>query len=91
VTVDKGTAPAAAAAPAAAPAATTSGTKPAAAAQEEETLGTPQQPPVKGMVWVNLNTKVYHKEGDRYYGNTKNGKWMTEADAIKAGYRLAKQ
>lgn len=88
VTVDKATAPPAAA-PAAAPAATTSATKPAAA-QQEETLGTPQQPPVKGMVWVNLNTKVYHKEGDRYYGNTKNGKWMTEADAIKAGYRLAK-
>ncbi len=49
-----------------------------------------QQPPQKGMVWVNLNTKVYHKEGDRYYGNTKNGKWMTEQDAIKAGYREAK-
>ena len=48
------------------------------------------QPPVKGMVWVNLSTKVYHKEGDRYYGNTKNGKFMTEADAIKAGYREAK-
>ena len=51
---------------------------------------TAQQPPVKGMVWVNLSTKVYHKEGDRYYGNTKNGKFMTEADAIKAGYREAK-
>jgi hypothetical protein len=25
-----------------------------------------QQPPVKGMVCVNLSTKVYHKEGDRY-------------------------
>jgi DNA uptake protein ComE-like DNA-binding protein len=49
-----------------------------------------QQPPEKGMVWVNLNTKVYHKEGDKYYGNTKNGKWMTEQDAIKAGYREAK-
>jgi hypothetical protein len=49
-----------------------------------------QQPPVKGMVWVNLSTKVYHKEGDRFYGNTKSGKFMTEADAIKAGYREAK-
>src|SRR5579872_3188825 len=47
---------------------------------------TAQQPPVKVMVWVNLSTKVYHKEGDRFYGNTKNGKFMTEADAIKAGY-----
>jgi hypothetical protein len=49
-----------------------------------------QQPPVKGMVWVNLSTKVFHREGDRYYGNTKNGKFMTEADAVKAGYREAK-
>jgi hypothetical protein len=51
---------------------------------------TAQQPPVKGMVWVNLSTKVFHREGDRYYGNTKNGKFMTEADALKAGYREAK-
>jgi hypothetical protein len=26
----------------------------------------------------------------RYYGNTKNGKFMSEADAVKAGYREAK-
>jgi hypothetical protein len=51
---------------------------------------TAQQPPVKGMVWVNLSTKVFHREGDRYYGNTKSGKFMTEADALKAGYREAK-
>lgn len=47
-------------------------------------------PPAAGMVWVNLETKVYHKEGDRWYGKTKNGKYMTEADAIKAGCREAK-
>jgi hypothetical protein len=65
----------------------------AAPARQPSSTATPtaaQQPPVKGMVWVNLSTKVYHKEGDRYYGNTKNGKFMTEADAIKAGYREAK-
>jgi DNA uptake protein ComE-like DNA-binding protein len=50
-----------------------------------------QQPPAKGMVWVNTATKVYHKEGDRYYGKTKEGKFMTEEDAIKAGYRAAKE
>lgn len=49
-----------------------------------------QVPPVKGMVWVNLETKVFHREGDRYYGKTKNGKFMNEADAVKAGYREAK-
>lgn len=49
-----------------------------------------QQPPQKGMVWVNTTSKVYHRAGDRYYGKTKHGKYMTEADAIKAGYKLAK-
>jgi competence protein ComEA len=49
-----------------------------------------QKPPVKGMVWVNTGTGVYHYEGDHWYGNTKQGKFMTEAEAIKAGYRAAK-
>lgn len=43
----------------------------------------------KGMVWANKNTKVYHKD-DAQYGKTKNGEFMTEADAQKAGYRMAK-
>jgi hypothetical protein len=43
----------------------------------------------KGLVWVNTSTKVYHKEG-QFYGNTKQGKFMTEADAQKAGYRAEK-
>jgi hypothetical protein len=42
------------------------------------------------MVWVNLSTKVYHRAGDRWYGTTKNGKYMTEEDAIKAGCRASK-
>jgi hypothetical protein len=46
-------------------------------------------PPSPGMVWVNTSTKVYHKSGSKYYGNTKQGKWMTEADAQKAGYKAA--
>ena len=43
-----------------------------------------------GMVWVNTDTGVYHKQGTRWYGKTKKGKYMLEADAIKAGYKPAK-
>jgi DNA uptake protein ComE-like DNA-binding protein len=46
--------------------------------------------PGAGMVWVNTDSGVYHKEGSRYYGKTKHGKYMSEADAVKAGYRAAK-
>jgi hypothetical protein len=38
-----------------------------------------------GKVWVNTETHVYHKEGSRFYGTTKKGKYMTEAEAIKEG------
>ena len=44
----------------------------------------------KGLVWVNLNTRVYHKDGS-FYGTTKHGKFMTEDEATKAGYRAAKE
>jgi len=50
-----------------------------------------QGSPGNGMVWVNTDSGVYHKEGTRYYGKTKNGKYMSEADAVKAGYRPAKK
>jgi len=39
------------------------------------------------MVWVNTESGICHKPGSHYFGKTKQGKYMTEADAIKAGYR----
>ena len=43
-----------------------------------------------GMVWVNTETKVYHQEGDRWYGRTKHGKYMSESEAMTAGFRASK-
>src|SRR2546426_1298473 len=43
-----------------------------------------------GKVWVNLDTGIFHK-GGRWYGKTKNGKFMTAEEAKKAGYRPAKR
>ena len=54
------------------------------------TMTNAQPPAGSGMVWVNLDTKIYHREGDRWYGKTKNGKYMSEQDAMNAGYRASK-
>jgi hypothetical protein len=43
------------------------------------------------MVWVNSETHVYHKEGSRWYGRTKKGKYMKESEAIKEGNREEKE
>jgi DNA uptake protein ComE-like DNA-binding protein len=50
-----------------------------------------RKPPAPGMVWVNTASGIYHREGDPWYGKTKEGKYMTEAEAVKAGYRESKQ
>lgn len=47
-------------------------------------------PPSPGMVWVNPDTRIFHRAGDPWYGRTRNGEWMTPADAAKAGYHEAK-
>ena len=60
---------------------------PAASSQTSPPAGTA---PVPGMVWVNTDTKVYHFQGDRWYGKTKHGQYMTEQQAQAAGYRAAK-
>jgi micrococcal nuclease len=47
----------------------------------------PSSAPVR--VWVNTASKVYHCPGTRYYGTTKNGKYMRQDEAQAAGYRPA--
>ena len=41
-------------------------------------------------VWVNTATGIYQYPGTRWYGNTKQGKFMSEKDAIAQGYRAAR-
>jgi hypothetical protein len=38
-----------------------------------------------GKVWVNSKSKTYHCEGTKFYGKTKSGEYMTEADAKTKG------
>ena len=60
--------------PMSAPAPRTSPTQPAAGAGP-------------GMVWVNLRSKIYHCSNDKWYGRTKRGLYLSEANAKAKGYR----
>ena len=58
---------------------------------------TPSQTPPPGprcpgdkVVWVNTQTRVYHFQGERYFGSTKQGKFMCEHDADREGDRATR-
>ena len=38
-------------------------------------------------VWVNTASGVYHYPGERWYGKTKQGKYISETEAIAEGDR----
>jgi outer membrane biosynthesis protein TonB len=55
----------------------------------EEAANPPAPGGGHGQVWVNTETGVYHREGSRFYGTTRKGKYMTEQDAIQGGFKPA--
>ncbi|BCM90582.1 nuclease [Abditibacteriota bacterium] len=54
-----------------------------------EQHSSPSQQATGGQVWVNTKSGVYHYPGTRWYGNTKQGEYMSEQQALAQGYHAA--
>jgi hypothetical protein len=46
--------------------------------------------PTDNIVWVNLNSSVYHASSSRSYGKTRRGAYMCEKESVAAGFRAPK-
>jgi hypothetical protein len=42
------------------------------------------------VVWVNTKSHVYHYQGERYFGSTKEGQFLCEQAAVKEGDRATR-
>lgn len=70
----------------AAPATPAATTAPAAkAAPHHTTIATAAPGGGPGMVWLNTESNIYHCSGSQFYGKTKQGSYMSEADAKAKG------
>jgi phospholipase C len=49
----------------------------------------PTCPASDPVVWVNTSTHVYHKQGDKFFGKTKSGKYMCTSAATASGAHLS--
>jgi hypothetical protein len=63
---------------------------PAKSASAEAATTAPALGGGHSLVWVNTEKHVYHREGSRFYGTTKKGKYMTEREAIQTGNKAAR-
>jgi hypothetical protein len=61
---------------------------PAITAAHYVTVTIPQANP-NATVWVNTDSGVYHCPGTRWYGKTKQGRYMKQKEAQAAGHRPA--